>query len=296
METTITVIEKPLLYNSGDYAMLDSATDDGRLIAMWLAKKRSPHTKAQYQRSWQQFSAYVGLSIQQITYNDLQQWAQSLAGAPNTIKTHIASIKSLFAFAQKTGYIRINPASMLDSVKTGDRKHTRILSEADIHAMITVTTKPRDKAIIRTLYSAGCRISELCALTWADVVPTTKGKATLMIMGKGEKQREAGISADTYSLLLELRQAAHDTAPVFPSKTGRHLLRNNVWAMIKDAAKTAGIKKAPSPHWFRHSHVSHALARGANPEAIRQQVGHASLATTTGYAHSDETSADYLSV
>ena len=70
----------------------------------------------------------------------------------------------------------------------------------------------------------------------------------------------------------------------------RQLLRR----IGKRAAEQAGIRKPVSAHWLRHSHVSHALARGANPAAVQAQVGHASLATTTGYAHADRYSSDYL--
>ena len=51
-----------------------------------------------------------------------------------------------------------------------------------------------------------------------------------------------------------------------------------------------------SPHWFRHSHASHALARGANPKAVQAQLGHSSLAVTSTYAHASESSADSLSI
>jgi integrase/recombinase XerD len=163
--------------------------------------------------------------------------------------------------------------------------------------MLACSRNPRDRALIRTLYSAGCRISELCALTWQDVVATKDGKAVLVIQGKGGKQREAGISAETYKALLALRKEGPSTVTVFVSRRGQAMDRTVVHRMLSKVAKAAGLDdKGISAHWFRHSHVSHGLARGGNPETIRRQVGHASLSTTTGYAHSSDTSADYLTV
>jgi integrase/recombinase XerD len=65
---------------------------------------------------------------------------------------------------------------------------------------------------------------------------------------------------------------------------------------VRAAAKRAGLKPGVSPHWLRHSHASHALDRGAPPQVVQKNLGHASLATTTGYLHSrrGDHSANYL--
>jgi integrase/recombinase XerD len=130
----------------------------------------------------------------------------------------------------------------------------------------------RDRVFIRTLYSSGARISELVGLRWSDVQPTAQG-AVLHIWGKGGKQRQAGISADTYAELAALRGDAADAERVFAfDRTTGHRI-------VKRAA--AGIKKPVSAHFLRHSHASHALARGASAVDVQEQLGHASLATTT---------------
>ncbi len=296
ISSTVGEIYQPT--NVGDYAALDVGTNDDVLVEMWVNRKKkgSKHTKAQYRRAWRQFSGYVGAPLQAVTHNMLDDWSNALSGSKNTIKTKVAAIKSLFSFAQKVGYIRVNPAIMIESPKGADAKHKRVLSEGEVFALMAEASNARDKAIIRTMYSSGCRISELVALTWADVIPTEDGKAVIAVVGKGDEPRESGISADTYSDLLALRDGVPDTAPVFVSNRGNALDRTVVNRMLQKTAKRAGIDKPVSPHWFRHSHVSHGLARGGNPEAIRQQVGHSSLAITTSYAHASETSADYLAV
>lgn len=289
-----------LIANAGDYSLVEADTGDERLAELWITKPRrgnSPHTRAQYRRAWQQFREAVGVPLQAVNYETLANWVEQLTGSDNTRKVKISAIKSLFSFAQKVGYLRVNPAVMIESPTPKQGKHARVLSESEIYALLAHTRNPRDRALIRTLYSAGCRISELCALTWQDVVATQEGKAVLMIQGKGGKAREAGISAETHAALLALRAGAAPTAPVFVSRRGKAIDRTVVHRMLGKAAKAAGLEgKGLSAHWFRHSHVSHGLARGGNPETIRRQVGHASLSTTTGYAHSSDTSADYLSV
>ncbi len=87
-----------------------------------------------------------------------------------------------------------------------------------------------------------------------------------------------------------------DAAYVFRTRTGAALDRVAAHRMLKCVAQRAGVSEDVSAHWLRHSHVSHALARGANVEAVRQQVGHSSLNTTTAYAHADSYSADVLAL
>ena len=183
--------------NAGDYAIIPRTTDDDRLVSLWLNQHQSPHTRSQYERQAILFRTFQNRPLQAITFPDLDDWASQLTGKDNTRKTKINVIKSLFSFAHRVGYLRVNPAVMLKPPKTADRKHTKVLSESEIHAMLA-HAKPgargaRTKAIIRTLYSAGLRISELTALTWADVIPTQNGKATLIIWGKGGKQRQARV-------------------------------------------------------------------------------------------------------
>ena len=65
---------------------------------------------------------------------------------------------------------------------------------------------------------------------------------------------------------------------------------------LKIAAKRAGLSPAVSAHWLRHAHVSHALDRGAPAHLVQATVGHASLATTSRYAHArpSDSSSRYL--
>jgi integrase/recombinase XerD len=56
-------------------------------------------------------------------------------------------------------------------------------------------------------------------------------------------------------------------------------------AMVKRAAKAAGINEAVSPHWLRHAHGSHAIERGAGLPEVQATLGRDNIATTNGYLH-----------
>lgn len=276
-------------------AIIPADTTDARLVEMWL-HGRTENTGQQYRRIIARFFAQVAKPLQTVNLSDLQTWANTLTGTAHTRKAHVDSVRSLFSFALKTGYIRLNPAAVLKSPATPDKVKGKVLAEREVLAIINAADNPRDTALLQCLYSAGGRVSEVCNLKWSDVVPIPDGSAELLIFGKGGKNRNAKISADTYRLLIAQRRFAENTAPVFQTRTGNALDRVAVHRIVKEAAQGAGITRPVSAHWFRHSHASHALERGANPAAVQEQLGHSSLATTTRYAHASNSSADYLIV
>jgi integrase/recombinase XerD len=209
----------------------------------------------------------------------------------------ISAIKSLFTFAQKLGYIRINPAIMIDTPAVKDELAQRILSEDEVLTMIHKTAKQRDNVLLRLLYASAGRISEVCSLTWADVQPNgDSGQVTLF--GKGGKTRAVKLSVGTWKALQALRGAAGAAGPVFVSQKGGRLDETQVHRIVKAAAVRAGIAGNVSAHWLRHSHASHALDRGANIALVRDTLGHSSLAVTSRYTHAkpNESSALHLAI
>jgi integrase/recombinase XerD len=286
MENAITQAPGPGLVPAG--------TTDAQLVGMWIEREnRSPHTVAQYSRVARQFFETVGKPLSMVNYADLAAWAKSIEGTPATKRTKVSAIKSLFGFAARLGYLRLDPAAPLQSPKVADRKHRKTLSEEEVIALVRAAGNARDAALLRTLYSSGSRVSELIGLTWEDVLPTTDGRAELQIFGKGGKSRRAGISPATYSALLAIRGEARPADPVFRSNRGGKMDRTVIHRMIQRVAKGAGIDHV-SAHWLRHSHATHALRRGANPADLQEQLGHSSLAVTTGYAHRERSTADVL--
>lgn len=289
------VVYEPI--NEGDYSLIERSTDDSKLIAMWCSKRRrsdSGNTTSTYYVVARQFVDAVQKPIQALTYTDLASWANQLQGSINTKRSKINAVKSLFGFAHKLGYIRVNPAAMIDTPMGEATKHRKMLSEEEIVRLVSGNLSKRDEAILRVLYSSGMRVSELINLRWRDII-VQGDKAILVIRGKGSRTRESGISASAYRSLLNVKpESVAENDFVFKSSWDRQMDRTTInWLFSKLSKK---IGKKISPHWFRHSHVSHALARGANPVDVQEQVGHSSLQVTTGYAHKTRSSSDYLIV
>jgi integrase/recombinase XerD len=139
--------------------------------------------------------------------------------------------------------------------------------------------------LLEVVYAGGLRISEVLALSWADVLPRDAGRVQLSITGKGGKVRQVLLPEIVSRPLLSLRGDAGANDPVFVSRKGSRLSERTVNDMVKRTAKAAGINTAVSPHWLRHAHGSHAIERGASLPEVQATLGHGNIATTSGYLH-----------
>jgi integrase/recombinase XerD len=155
----------------------------------------------------------------------------------------------------------------------------------------------RNATLLRLAYAAGLRISEVAGLRWRDLAARDDaGQVT--VLGKGGRTRAVLLSPETWRTVEALRGDADPDAPVFRSAKGGPLGCPQVHRILKAAAARAGLPATVSLHWLRHAHVSHALDRGAPAHLVQATVGHASLTTTSRYAHArpNDSSARYLAV
>ena len=273
------------------------ASHDGEVLAMWLHGKAA-RTATEYGREAGRFMEAMGKPLRSVTLSDLQGYVDSLDVAPATQARTIASIKSLFSFGRKIGYLAFDPAAVVRSPKLKNRLGERILPESDVVRLIAMESDKRNRALLVFLYATGARISEACKLTWADVQVLEEGAAIVTLYGKGGKTRHVRLEARQWAPVEALREGIAQDAPVFRSQKGGFLDQSAVNRIVHAAAKRAGISAPVSPHWLRHAHVSHALDHGAPAHLVQQTAGHESLATTSRYAHArpGESSSRFLAI
>jgi integrase/recombinase XerD len=272
-------------------------SSDSRLIALWL-HGRSPHTKRAYEADVRRFSSFVGRPLEQVTLGDLQDFADSLGElAPASRGRILSAIKSLLSFGHQLGYLPFDVGRPIKLPGQKNRLAERILLETDVQRMLALEPHRRNHALLRLLYSAGLRVSELCALTWRDAQERADA-GQVVVYGKGGKTRAVLLSTATWQELVGLRESADSDAPVFRSRKGGHLDESQILRIVRGASKRAGIDAPVSPHWLRHAHASHALDRGCPIHLVQATLGHASVATTGRYLHArpSDSSARYLAV
>lgn len=274
------------------------ADADHQMVAMWVHRSNSKHTRRNYQRQATRFLAFVGRSLAEVRVLDVQAYLASLEGsAPATRAMAAAAVKSLLKLAHETGYIPFNPGVAVRRPPIKGALAERILTESDVQRMIHLEPDTRNRVLLTLLYAGALRVSELAALKWRDLQPRdTAGQIT--IFGKGGKTRAILLSAGIWNQLTALRGQADQDGPVFKSRKGGALDTSQVWRIVKAAALRAGINPQTSCHWLRHAHASHALDRGCPIHLVQQTLGHASVATTGIYLHARpaDSSTRYLGI
>jgi site-specific recombinase XerD len=263
------------------------------LVDLWLHGK-SANTVDGYRRYAERFFRHIGNKpLSECTLMDIQMWSITLGGSNNSKRVAVGAIKSLFSFAKELGVISSNLGILVKPPTAKNRLAERILTESEVQLVINNTTNGRDRAIIRLLYFAGLRVSELCGLKWRDLKSRGDG-GQLTVFGKGDKTRTVLVGKSIWREIQQLKDYAHKDDPVFVSAKGGHLCRSMVFHIVKNAAKRAGLEGNVSPHWLRHSHASHSLDRGAPIHLLQKTLGHSSVAITEMYLHARPTDSSAL--
>jgi integrase/recombinase XerD len=273
------------------------AKDDAHLIELWLHGRPATSVGA-YRGDVASFLAFTGKGLREVTVGDVQAFGNSLAALkPASIARKLSSVKSVLTYAHRLGYVTFNVGAAVRLPKLKDTLAEKIVDAADLVECINREPNARNAALLRLTYGAGLRVSEVVGLRWRDLV-AREDAGQITVFGKGGKTRVVLLSAATWRKLQPLRGVAGPDDPVFRSMRGGHLDRTQVHRIVKAAAARAGLPPAMSTHWLRHAHVSHALDNLVAPHLVQQTVGHASLTTTSRYAHArpSDSSARHLRV
>lgn len=303
-------MSESLIHHNPQPVAVAQADSDNQLLELWLRSHRSEKTRKEYARDYARFRSWLYTrdgfespsTLRTARLADLQDYAESLADkSPNTQRRMLASIKSLFTFACKIGYLQFNVAAAIQLPRAKNVLAERILSEADVLKMIVMEPKPRNQLLLRLFYLSGARLEELRQLRWRDLRQREKG-GQVNLYGKGQRTRAVNLPAKLYSDLWQNHGAANDY--IFPRRRrpqeGRPapLDATALWRIVNKAAKRAGLAGQVSPHWLRHAHASHAIEKGASIVLVQETLGHESLTTTTKYTHArpEDSSGLYLSI
>lgn len=275
------------------------ADTDIQLLGMWL-HGRSEHTLRAYRRDIVSFLEFTdNKPLRECSVKDIQDFADYVSAKGLSLSSQLRSlsaVKSLFSFARRLNYLIYDPGTAIKLPTIRRTLTDRILTESEVWRIINATGRKRDRILLKLLYFTGMRRSEVTCLKWKDLVEREVG-GQVNIWGKGNKERVNLVPAELWNDMLRLRDVtAGENNTVFRTRNNNPLTGSDLDRIVKRAVKAAGIDKPVSPHWFRHSHVSHALDNGAPPHLVQHDVGHASLSTTGNYAHArpNESSSYYI--
>lgn len=282
-------------------------TDD-QLIERWLESQKSPLTREGYASDFLRFREFIGPDkpLASVELGDVQRYAKHLTRQKTTKGKKLRAsrqarllnvVKSFYSFATKHEYLPRNPALAIAVPASENALAERIMTRGDIDRLIAAEDSPRNQLLLKVIFYSGARVTEAIGLQWRHVKQNKHG-GQLTLFGKGAETRAVVIPQEIYDDLIweKARVTGKANDYVFPSQKGPQLSRHQVFRIVKQAAKKAGLTHAISTHWLRHANASIALGNGANLKVIQQTLGHHSIATTEKYLHvnPDDSSGLYL--
>lgn len=264
-------------------------------------KRYSPKTITSYQTDIQQFSKFLETSYDEkcpelATYGTIRSWVVSLVEAkldPRSINRKIACLRSFFKFCLKQEAIEKDPMQKIKVLKTS-KKLPNFVHEEDMTKLLdhiefeTTLEGWRDRLIIELFYGTGIRLSELIGLKDQNV---NLHERTIKVLGKRNKERVIPFSKSIVSIIEGYRMVRDrevnkkDHHFLFVSNSGKPVYPMMVYRLVrKYLDKFTSVEKR-SPHVLRHSFATHLLNKGAEINAVKDLLGHTSLAATQVYTH-----------
>lgn len=264
-------------------------------------KNYSKHTLKAYQRDLDAFLDFAQQEFEydqvvDVNYSVIRSWIVSLveAGIENrSINRKISSLKSYYKFLLKTNQIQENPLAKHKALKT-PKKVQVPFSEEEITRVLELLKQDdgfegtRNLLIVELFYATGMRRAELVNLKLQDV---DTDRRLIKVLGKRNKERLIPLLSSVCKTVERyLRERAKletivDTEYLLLSNKGVKIYETLVYRIINSYFSKASEKVKKSPHILRHSFATHLLNQGASLNAVKELLGHASLASTQVYTH-----------
>jgi len=266
-----------------------------------LEKNYSALTVNAYQNDLKSFSEFIiseyqTESINQSNYSQIRTWIVSLveSGISNrSINRKMSALNTYYKFLLKIKEIEVSPLIKHKALKTS-KKIQIPFSEAEVSTVLDELNFENDfegirnKLIIELFYSTGIRRIELIELKLSSFNLENK---TLKVLGKRNKERIIPLLSSVVKLIhLYMKERNYlenilDKDYLFLTKKGVKVYETLVYRIINDYFSSASSKVKKSPHILRHSFATHLLNQGADLNAVKELLGHSSLAATQVYTH-----------
>ncbi len=263
-------------------------------------KRYSAHTITSYRHDLGQFEDFIKLNYnisppEVDKHFFIREWVVSLSEqnfSARTINRKIACLKSFYKFLQRRSLIEKNPMQQVASLKSGKTIPVFLTEEsiAQILDHFSYTDDfpgTRDKLVIELLYGTGIRLAELVNTKDSDINLYEK---LIKITGKGNKERFIPLNKSLAELIkLYSSQKTlllqNESKSFIVTDNGKAAYPGFIYRLVKKYLSMIPVLEKTSPHVLRHTFATHLLNKGADLNAIKDLLGHSSLAATQVYTH-----------
>ena len=264
-------------------------------------KRYSIHTVVSYKTDLLAFQSFINndygtMALPEIKPTLIRTWLASLKEDGNTSKTinrKISTLKSFFKYQVKKDVLQQTPMQVISSPKNAKRL-PQFVDKKDIDTLFTHVEFPdnwggaTERLILQILYNSGIRQAELINLQQHHV---DLHNSCIKVLGKGNKERVIPISTElqmsirSYILYKNEQFAGITESCLLLNKKGKKLYPRYVYDIVKKYLSMVTTIEKKSPHILRHSFATHLTNNGAEINAIKELMGHSSLAATQIYTH-----------
>ncbi len=263
-------------------------------------KRYSDHTIISYKTDLLQFAdflfqTYEEKSLASVNHNMARSWVVALIEAninPKSVNRKIASLKAFYKFLLRGKKVDKNPTLKIKAPKV-KKSLPVFVSESGITELLDQFEYPdgftgiRDKLVIELLYGTGIRLSELLNLK-EQQIDILNG--TIKVKGKGNKERIIPLNSSLIHLIkdyqsIKTNEFNNNLAWLIVSDKGSKSYPMLIYRIVKKYLNLVTTDEKKSPHVLRHTFATHLLNKGADLNAIKDLLGHSSLAATQVYTH-----------
>ncbi|MNK13793.1 Tyrosine recombinase XerC [compost metagenome] len=264
-------------------------------------KRYSSHTILSYQTDLIQFEDFIGktfdlplVEVKHVHVRDFMVFLMDNNVGENSVGRKLSTLRSFYKFLLRQNFISASPMTLVKAPKV-PKKLPVFIDDAKLDLLLDSDeffddsfSSVRDRLIIETFFGTGMRLAELLSLKEEDI---NFYDSTIRVMGKRNKERIIPISKILVEQLKEY--VALKTLQNFDNKMGGLIVTNKgneaypefIRRIVQRYLTYISTQDKKSPHVLRHSYATSLLNRGADLNAIKELLGHASLAATQVYTH-----------
>jgi integrase/recombinase XerC len=264
-------------------------------------KRYSIHTLTAYQTDLVEFFDYLeiqygSITLEGIDHHFVRSWLADLKEKRLTSKTinrKISSLKSFFKYHLRTGAIKATPMLKVISPKISKRLPV-FIKEEDTERLVKTLGQSTDswktvnaKMLITIFYATGMRLSELIGLKEKQI---DFSRSQIKVLGKGNKERFIPVSRETIGMIVDYQQLKKKNFEktdntLLVTEKGKSLYPKYAYLLVNQVLGSSTTLDKNSPHVLRHTFATHLMNNGADLNAVKELLGHSSLASTQVYTH-----------